>query len=68
MFLYRRNGIYYIQYFDESENRKRRISTKCRIKQNALKFLSNFRDELKKKNKSKFLDLNKKLLVSSEMK
>ena len=57
MFLYKRMGIYYIQYLDESENRNRRISTKCRIKQEALKFLSNFKDELKSKTKTKFITL-----------
>lgn len=57
MFLYKRNGVYYIHYFDESENRAKRISSKCKFKQDALKFLSNFSNELKKKNKIKFITL-----------
>ena len=49
MFLFRRNGRYHIEYFDESENRIKRISTRCRLKQDALKFLSNFQHELEKR-------------------
>ena len=57
MFLFKRNGYYHLEYFDEVENRPKRISTKCKIKQDALKFVSNFKDELKTKNKVKFITL-----------
>ncbi len=46
MFLFRRRGIYYIKYLDEAENRIRRVSTHCKLKQDATKFLSRFESEL----------------------
>lgn len=49
MFLLKRNGIYYLEYLDEQENRVRRISTKQRIKRDAIKFLSNFENNSKTK-------------------
>ena len=45
----RKNGIYYIQYFNEEENRARRISTGKRKKNEALKFLSEFKSKLNAK-------------------
>ncbi len=54
MFLFKRKGYYHLDYFDEVENRPRRTSTKCKVKQDALKFVANFKDELKAKNKAKF--------------
>jgi site-specific recombinase XerD len=59
MFLFKRGAIYQIEYFDEQENRIRRISTNCRIKQDALKFLSNFKDEQKSKTRLKFISLKR---------
>ncbi len=32
MFLFKRKGIYYLEYFNEVENRKKRISTKKKKK------------------------------------
>jgi site-specific recombinase XerD len=46
MFIYKRGDIYYLAYFDEIENRNRRISTKQKKKPNALKFLTEFKKEL----------------------
>jgi hypothetical protein len=46
MFIYKRGGIYYLAYFDEIENRNRRISTKKKKKPDALKFLTEFKKEL----------------------
>lgn len=42
MFLLKRDGVYHLEYFDEEENRTRRVSTKQRIKRDALKFLYDF--------------------------
>ena len=42
MFLLKRDGVYHLEYFDKEENRTRRVSTKQRIKRDALKFLSDF--------------------------
>ena len=57
MFLFKRRGIYYLEYFDELENRKKRISTKSRLKPDALKFLTNFKNKLSDNNKVKFITL-----------
>lgn len=57
MFLIKRNSVYYIRYFDETENRQKQFSTKCKSKQEALKFLTNFSAELKNKEKLKFISL-----------
>ncbi|MCH7973040.1 MAG: tyrosine-type recombinase/integrase [Bacteroidetes bacterium] len=57
MFLYKRNGIYYLHYFDESDNRTRRISTRKRKKPEALKFLSNFQKELSTSKRNKYIPL-----------
>ncbi len=55
--LKRKNGFYYIQYFDIEENRIRRISTSEKIKKNAIKFLSEFRSNLKSRSLVKFISL-----------
>ena len=36
MFLFKRKGYYHLEYFDEVENRPKRISTKCKISENNL--------------------------------
>lgn len=46
-----KSGVYYI-YFN-SDGRRRKISTKARIKSDALKFLSTFRQELERRNQPK---------------
>lgn len=46
MFLFKRNSIYYIEYVESGK--KKRISTQSKSKPDALKFLSNFKDNLKK--------------------
>jgi site-specific recombinase XerD len=46
MYFFKRNGYYHVEYFDKAENRIRRISTRCKQKQDAIKFLSRFEDEL----------------------
>jgi integrase len=43
----RKNGIYYIQFFDNEEQKIKRISTSSRNKKEALKFLNNFNESLK---------------------
>lgn len=48
MFLSKRNQIYYIYYVNKSGKRAC-ISTKSPIKNDALKFLSNFKEELSKR-------------------
>ena len=45
----RKSGIYYIQYFDNEEQKVKRVSTSTRNKKEALFFLSQFDDLLKSK-------------------
>lgn len=48
MFLFKRNNIYYVEFIDNSGNKKR-ISTKSKFKSEAIKFMIDFRTELNKK-------------------
>jgi integrase len=57
MFLFKRSEYYHLEYFDETENRIKRISTKCKNKGAALKFLTDFKNNLKQKPKVKFITL-----------
>ncbi len=38
----RKNGNYFIEFYDEVESRIRRITTKTKIRKEAIKFLSDF--------------------------
>jgi len=57
MFLFKRGKFYHLEYFDEYENRKKRISTKCINKKDALRFLTNFKTNIQKSSKVKFISL-----------
>jgi len=57
MFLFRRNGYYYIEYFDEIEDRKKRVSTKSKTKYEALSFLSEFEKQIKVQQKLEHITL-----------
>jgi len=57
MFIYKRQGIYYLDYFDEIENRNRRVSTGARCKPEALRFLTKFSKELRNKSKPEYISL-----------
>lgn len=59
MFLYKRRGVYYFSFFDETENRNRRISTHARRKEEALKFLSNFKGRQTESSRPRFISLSK---------
>jgi site-specific recombinase XerD len=43
MFIFKRNGFYQIQFVDDETGKIRRVSTRSKIKSEALKFLSDFR-------------------------
>ena len=58
MFLFKRDGIYYLEYTDEIENRKKRISTKSHTKPEALKFLTDFKAKLNERAKVKYISLD----------
>jgi len=48
LFLFKRKKIWYVQY-DEPSGKKKRVSTNCKLKTDALKFLSNFKRSLNPK-------------------
>ncbi|MCX6150170.1 MAG: tyrosine-type recombinase/integrase [Ignavibacteriales bacterium] len=58
MFLFLRDGYYHLEYFDEVENRIRRISTRCKKKTEAISFLTDFNRKLSNKPKLKFILLH----------
>ena len=49
MFLLKRKGVFYLEYFNAEENKIKRVSTRKRIKRDALKFLVDFEKKLKSK-------------------
>ncbi|MCH8171599.1 MAG: tyrosine-type recombinase/integrase [Bacteroidetes bacterium] len=53
----RKNGYYFVQYFDEDENKVRRISARTKIKSEAVKFLSGLNTKLKSIPKEKNISL-----------
>lgn len=57
-FLFKRGKIYHLQYFDEAENRIKRISTQCKMKSDAIKFLTGFQVKLTSTPKVKHISLN----------
>ena len=57
-FLFKRGDYWHLEYFDEVENRKRRVSTKCKLKSDAMRFLTNFKVQAATKNKIKHISLN----------
>ena len=59
MYLFKRNGYYHLAYFNEAENRLKRVSTKTRGKGEALSFLSDFKRKLKEKPKVEFTTVPK---------
>lgn len=52
MFLFKRNGYYHIEYFDDSTQTKKRVSTKCSKKGEALIFLNQWKQKLDKINQN----------------
>ncbi len=59
MFLFKRNGKFYLDCFDETENRTRRISTHAKRKDEALKFLSEFKERLSNLQKPPLISLSR---------
>jgi hypothetical protein len=57
MFLFKRRKVYHLEYFDEFENRNKRISTKCINKKDALRFLTDFNAKLAKTKTTSFIRL-----------
>ncbi len=59
MFLFKRRGYFYVDYFDGAENRRKRISTHATRKDEALRFLSEFKDRLSESQKPDFISLSR---------
>src|SRR3972149_10307647 len=57
MFLFKRKGIYYVHFFDESENRQRRISTRSKKKPEARKFVSGLKEKSSAAKKKNYISL-----------
>jgi integrase/recombinase XerD len=58
MFLFKRNnGVYYLNFLD-SKGKRQTLTTGCKLKSDALKFLKNFQEEIKKKSDIDKRDLN----------
>ena len=55
----RKNGIYFVDYFDKYEHRSKRISTGSKSKREALKFLSELEKKISNQPKIKFKTLSK---------
>jgi integrase len=53
----RKNGIYYIQFFDNEEQKIKRVSTSCRNKKDAFLFLNNYSESLKSNYSQKSISL-----------
>jgi integrase/recombinase XerD len=58
MFIFKRSGYYHLEYFDEQDNRVRRISTKSKSKPEALKFLMDFKGKQKESLQNKYISLS----------
>jgi integrase len=57
MFIFKRNSYYHLEYFDEEENKTKRISTEHKKKQEALIFVSKFKESLLASKKPDFITL-----------
>jgi len=57
MFLFKRKGVYYLEYIDPKTERKKRISTKKKTKKEALDFVSNYKKIIEDSTKIKPLFL-----------
>lgn len=58
MLLFKRNGYYHVQYFDEIHQRVRRKSLKAKNKNEALKNLTAFKELLKERQRTKVISLS----------
>jgi len=57
-FLFKRDGYYHLQYFCEAEGRIKRVSTRQTKKADAIKFLTDFNNNLNSIPKTKFISLS----------
>ena len=64
MFLSKRNGIYYVFFYNENEKRTC-LSTKTKNKSKAMMFLSNFKEELEKRQRQKVIPITFKNFINA---
>lgn len=64
MFLSKRNGIYYVFFSNENEKRTC-LSTKTKNKSKAMMFLSNFKEELEKRQRQKVIPITFKNFINA---
>ena len=57
MFIFKRNAYYYLEYFDDQENRIKRVSTRSKTMPKALKFLTVFKEKLEQKEHTEYITL-----------
>lgn len=58
MFVFKRNNIYYVEYYDETLKKTRRVSTKEKTRAAALKFITEQKHKLKKRAKIERISLS----------
>jgi integrase/recombinase XerD len=58
MFLFKRNGIYHLEYEEPRTGRKKRISTKKELKKDALSFVSEYKKMLEEKHKKRTISFS----------
>jgi integrase len=58
MFIYKRKTGYYYVYYSDDKGIRQAITTKTKLKSEAVKFLTNFKDEIKKKKEQKVIPIN----------
>ncbi|MBI9071407.1 MAG: tyrosine-type recombinase/integrase [Melioribacteraceae bacterium] len=58
MFIFIRKGIYYVEYFDEVQQKTKRVSTKKKTKAEATKFVSELRYQIKDRLKPQGISLS----------
>ncbi|MBU2492378.1 MAG: tyrosine-type recombinase/integrase [Bacteroidetes bacterium] len=58
MFIFKRKDVYYVEFFDESTNKNKRISTGEQTKAGAIKFVSDLRSNLKERSKTTGISLS----------
>ncbi len=57
-FLFKRGNFYHLQYLEETENRIKRVSTGCKTKNDAIKFLIKFQENKADKTRLTFITLS----------
>ena len=57
MFLFKRRGYYHVEFYDTNEDKVKRISTKTKVKSEALNFITQLKEKVKDSKRVKVLSL-----------